>query len=117
MEYPQMPGRVPLARPALDAQQHFEPPRRIELVDEVRRNIRRPDVVLRVDAQTVRPVEQPVAEPADESAVRIEFHQWHRPTMEDEDVAFGVERDARCAAKVRAGRQMEGFGNRDVGKR
>ena len=50
-------------------------------------------------------------------AVGIEFHQRHRPAMEDEDIAFGIERHARRAAEVPAGRQLEGFGNRDVGKR
>ncbi len=117
VEQPQMAAGMPFAGPASDAQHHFKPSGRIELVDDVGRNVGRPDVVLRVDPQTVRPVEQPVAEPADEIAVAIEFHQRHRPAMDDEDVAFGVERNARRAAKVRTGRQLEGFGNRDIGKR
>jgi hypothetical protein len=116
VEQPQMPERMPLAGVALDAQHHFESPGRIELVDEVRGHVGGPDVVLRVDPQTVRPFEQPVAEPADEIAVRIEFHQRHRSAMDDEDVAPGVEGNARRSTKVHARRQLERFGNRDVGK-
>jgi hypothetical protein len=36
--------------------------------------------------------------------------------MDDEDVGSGVERDARRAAKIHAGRQLERLGNRDIGK-
>ena len=82
-----MPERMPLAGMALDAQHHFEPPGWIELVDQVRGNVGRPDVVICVDPQAVRPVEQPVAEAADEMTVGVEFHQRHRPAMDDEDVA------------------------------
>ena len=103
VEQPQMSVRMPLAAVALDAQHHFEPSRRIELVDQVRSDVGGPDVVLRVDPQAVRPLEQPVAEAADEISVRIEFHQRHRPAMDDEDVAFGIEGDARRAAEVHAG--------------
>src|ERR1700733_7196046 len=117
LEQPQVPARVPLAGAALDAQHHLHPPRWIELVDQVHGDVGRPDVVVLVDPQTMRPVEQPVAEAADEISVGVEFHQRHRPAMENEDVALGVERDARGAAEVRAGRKLEGFGNRDVGKR
>ena len=102
VEQPQVAERMPLAGMALDAQHHFDPPGRIELVDHVRGNVGRPDIVVDVDTQAVRPVEQSVAEPADEMAVGIEFHQRHRPAMDDEDVAFRIERDARRAAKVRA---------------
>ncbi len=111
----QVPVGVPLAGLALAAEHHGEPPGGIELVDQVRRHIRRPDVVVGVDAQTVRPLEQAVAEAADEIAVGIEFHQRHRPAMDDEDVALRIERDARRAAEIRAGRQAEGFGNGGVG--
>jgi len=116
VEQPQMPERMPLAGVALDAQHHIEPPGRIELVDDVRAHVGRPDVVLRVDPQTVRPFEHPIAEPADEMAVGIEFHQRHRPAMNDEDVALGVERNARRAAKIHARRQLERFRDRDIGK-
>ena len=69
-----MPERMPRAGMALDAQHHFEPPGGIELVDQVRRDVGGPDVVLRVDPQAVRAFEQPVAEAADEMAVGIELH-------------------------------------------
>ena len=45
-------------------------------------------MALGIDPQAVRPVEHPVAEPADEMTVRIEFHQRHRTAMDNEDVAF-----------------------------
>ena len=102
VEQPQMPERMPFAGVALDAQHHFEPPGRIELVDQVGGNVGGPDVVVGVDPQTVRAFEHAVAEAADEIAVGIEFHQRHRPAMDDEDIALGVERDARRAAKVHA---------------
>ena len=116
VEQPEMPERMPLAGVALDAQHHFEPPGRIEFVDEVRRNVRRPDVILCVDPQTMRALKHPIAEPADEIAVGVEFHQRHQPAMDDEDVAFGIEGDTRCAAKIHAGRKLEQFSDRDVGK-
>src|ERR1700733_6647281 len=108
---------MPVAGAALYAQHHFDPTDWVELVDKIHGNVGRPDVVLRVDPQTMRAVEQPVTEAADEMAVRIEFRQGHRPAMEDKDVAFGVKGDARRAAEIRAWWQMEGFGNRDVGER
>src|SRR4051794_12815219 len=111
-----MPERMPLAGVALDAEHHFDPPGGIELVDHVRRHVGGPDIVLGIDPQPMRALEQPVAEAADEMTVRIEFHQRHRPAMDDEDVAFGIEGDARGAAKIHAGWQFERFGNRDVGK-
>jgi hypothetical protein len=37
--------------------------------------------------------------------------------MDDEDVAPGIERDARRAAEVHAGREVGGFGDGDVGER
>ncbi|MBR1209374.1 hypothetical protein [Bradyrhizobium sp. JYMT SZCCT0180] len=116
MEQPQVPERMPLAGVALDAEHHFQPTGRIELVDQVRGNVGCPDVILRVDPQAVRAFEHALAEPADEMAVGIEFHQRHQPAMNDEDVAFGIEGDARRAAKIHARRQLERFGNRDVGK-
>jgi len=88
----------------------------IELVDQVRGNIGRPDVVLRVDPQAVRAFEHPLAEAADEVAVGIEFRQRQQPAVDDEDIAFGIEGDAGRAAKIHARRQLEGFGDRDVGK-
>ena len=69
VEQPKVPERMPLAGVALDAQHHFEAAGRIEFVDEVRRNVRRPDVILCVDPQTMRAFEHPFAEPADEIAV------------------------------------------------
>ena len=78
VEQPQVPERMPLAGVALDAEHHFEPPGRIELVDEVGGNVGRPDVVLGVDPQAVRAIEHPVAEAADEISVGVEFHQRHR---------------------------------------
>jgi len=117
VQQPQMPERMPLAAVTLDAQHHLQPPVRIELVGQVRGHVGGPDVVLCVDPQAVRPLEQAIAEAADKIAVGIEFHHRHRPPMDDEDVAPGVEGNARCAAKVAARRQFERFGDGDVGQR
>ncbi len=117
VEQPQMSERMPIAGAALDAEHHFKPPHRVELVNQVRSDVGGPDVVLRIDPQAVGAIEQPVAEAADEVAVGIEFHQRHRPAMDHEDVAFGIESDTRGADKVRARRQLERLGDGDVGKR
>ena len=63
----------------------------------------------------MRPLEQAVAEAADEITIRVELHQRHGPAMEDEYVALGIERDAGGAAEVRARRQAEGFADGGVG--
>lgn len=117
VEGAQVAEGMPAAAEALHAEHHLDAAGRIELVDEVRRDIGRPDVVVRVDAQAVRPLEQAVAETADEVAVGVEFHQRHRPAMDDVDVAPGVEGDARRAAEIHAGGEMEGVSDGDVGKR
>jgi len=117
VEQPQVPELMPLAGPAADAEHHLQPPGRVELVDHVAGDIRRPDVVLRVDAQPMGPVEQPVAEAADEVTVGVELHQRHRAAMQHEDVALGAEGNAGGAAEIRPGRQLEGFGNGRVVER
>ncbi len=88
VEQPQVPVRVPFAALALAAEHHGEAAFRVEFVDQVRRDVGRPDVVVGVDAQAVRPLEQAVAEAADEITVGVELHQRHRPAMDDEDVAL-----------------------------
>jgi hypothetical protein len=117
VQQPQMPERMPFAAVALDAQHHFEAPCGTELVNQVRRDVGCPDVVLRIDPQAMGALEQAIAEPADKAAVRIELHHRHRSAMDDEDVASGVEGDPRCAAKIHAGRQLERFCNCNIGKR
>ena len=110
----EMTIRVPFAGLAFDAKHHLEPSGRIELVDEVCGDVGRPDIVLRIDAQAVRPVEQPIAKATDEIAVGVELHQRLRPAMNDEHRALGRKGDARGAAEIHAGRQLEGFRDGDV---
>ena len=117
VEQPQMAVLVPLAGAVFAAQHHLQPPGGIEAIDQMGGDVGRPDVVVGIDAQPMRPLEQAVAEAADEMAVRVELHQRHRAAVDDEDVALGVEGDARGAAEIGAGRQLERFGNRNVVER
>ena len=71
-------------------------------VARARESIRERRTTARIAPQAVRPLKQPVAEPADEISVGIELHQRHRSAMDDEDVALGVEGYPRGAVKVHA---------------
>jgi hypothetical protein len=51
-------------------------------------NIRGPDIVLRVDTQSVRLVEEPVTNAPDKSSVLIKFTQHWFHTLEQVDVAL-----------------------------
>ena len=117
VEQAQMAILVHLARVPAHAQHQHDAPLRAELVDHVRGDVGRPDIVLRVDPQPMRPVEEAGAERADELAARVELHQRVWSAMQDEDVALGVDRHARGAAERHARRQGEALGYRHVVER
>ena len=98
---------VPLAGPVLAAEHHLEPAGWIEPIDQMGGDIGRPDVVVLVDPQPVRPVEQAVAKPPDEAAIRIKFHQRHRAAMDDKNVSLGIEGDPRRAAEIGVRRKLK----------
>jgi hypothetical protein len=54
-------------------------------------NIGRPQIVLRIEAQTVGYGEEALTETAEKLAARVIFHQHRLNTLEQEDVAAGVD--------------------------
>ena len=112
----------------LAAEHHHDAAFRVEFDDHVRALVGRPDVVVLVDAHRVgiRPGVEVLADLAQERAVVVEFQKLRGGVAEgrtlaraaariDEDVALGVDRDARDLAEVQVGRQLQEVGHRLVG--
>lgn len=105
---------MPLLRRAFDTQHHENAPVGIHLHDDVRDIVGRPDVVFGIDAQTVRIGKDAVSQRTDVAAVAVEFHQHMLAAVEDEDMAFGIERDTGARAEVDPLGQLEDVGYRFV---
>jgi hypothetical protein len=111
----------------LAAEHHRDTAVRRELDHHVRALVRHPDVVLAVDLDGVRerPGIEVMADFPDEAAVRREFEElrrgcaigWPRriAARQHEDMAFGIERDARALAEVDIARQVHGIRDGIVG--
>ena len=117
VEQAQMAVRVHFAGRVPHAQHERHASLRTHFVDHVGSHVGRPDVVLGVDAQPVRAVEQAIAQRANEFSARIELHQRAGSAMQHENVPLGIDRDARRAAERHAGRQLETVGDRDMVER
>ncbi len=117
VEQPQMSVGVHLSGGLPHAQHQHDASVGVHLVDHVGAHIGGPDIVLAVDAQAMRPVEQAFAQRAQVFAVRVEFHQRIGPAMQHEDVALGVDRHARRAAEGHARGQAEWVGDGNIVER
>ena len=113
-------GRGAFVRSFLLApEHHLDPPLGIELDHHVRALVGDPDVVLGVDLHGMRerPGVEVMADLAQIIAVGVELEQLRRrraigwagrvPSMQHEDMALRIERDAGNFAEVEIGRQMQ----------
>ena len=117
VEQPQMAVGVHLAGGVAHAEHEQDASLGAELVDDMGARVGGPDVILRVDPQPVRPVEQAVAQRAKEFPIGIELHERIGAAMQHENVALGVDGHARGAAEGHAGGQAEAVGDHGVVER
>ena len=87
-------GLVPLAGLAFRAEREQHLSLRVQLVDEVRADVGRPDIAVGIETDAVRPREQAVAEGADERAVLVELEERLGAPRQHQQVPPGVERQA-----------------------
>src|SRR5205814_7793958 len=80
-------------------------PRRTEFQDEMMPGVGRPDVVVAVDANAVRRLDQIIPPAANELAVTVEAEDRRFPAMEKIDLIVAVDRDSRALAERHARRR------------
>jgi hypothetical protein len=73
-----------------------------------------PDVVVPIDAQSVRVGEKPFGERAQELSGGIEFEECVRAAVEHQDISLRVHRHPRARPEVHARRQLEHVRHRIV---
>src|SRR3954465_6517428 len=117
VEQPQMAVGMHLACGVAYSEHEQDASLGAELVDDMGARVGGPDIVLRVDPQPVRPVEQAVAQGAQEFAIGVELHERIRAAMQHENVPLGADGHARGAAEGHAGGQAEAVGDHDVVER
>ena len=87
-----------------------------QLEHQVGANINRPDIIVGIDADSMRADKEIVCNTANKSATHIKFHKWVLAAVEYIDVALRIDSNASGFNKVLARWQLEKFGPSFVGK-